>query len=88
MYGRSLGAHETAAPRFRLIARGLFSGRIVGTYTWEWDAEFDRYRPEAEPWNMWEQRAAEARHVRIAYTLSGFSRLAAGLQQGTYIPAA
>jgi hypothetical protein len=74
-------ARQRSDNRFRLVARGLFSGRVLSTYTWGWNAVYGRYEPEAEPWNLWDEREAEGKRERIPYTLSGFSRLAAGLHQ-------
>jgi hypothetical protein len=70
--------------RFRLIARGLFSSRIIGTYVWTWNATYGRYEPEAEPWNVWDARCAERVNGRVPYTLSGLNRLARG-DQGPYV---
>lgn len=72
-------AHKMSAGRFRLVARGLFSGRILGTYMWAWGADRGRYEPEPEPWNLWDERAAELCRAPVAYTLSGLSRLALAL---------
>lgn len=72
-------AWKYSHPRFRLVARGMFSGRVLGTYVWEWNADLGRYAPEAEPWNLWDERNAEAMRSRPPYTLSGFSRLVVGL---------
>jgi hypothetical protein len=69
------GARTMSANRFRLVARGLFSLRVLGTYTWTWNATYGRYEPESEPWNIFDQRCAERISGRVPYTLSGLSRL-------------
>lgn len=45
----------TAHPRFRIIARGLITGRFLAEYVWQWDPFIGRYVPPTEPLIVWPQ---------------------------------
>lgn len=54
-YG-ALAAHTLAPqgyPKFRIIARGLFTMRLLAEYVWDWKPCQGRYEPVAEPWIYW-----------------------------------
>lgn len=68
----------TGVERFRLVARGLYSGRCLATGSWRWVPMLGRYDAEGDTWVIWD---AAAHSVAIAaaqggYTLSGLTALA------------
>ncbi|MEE1835784.1 hypothetical protein [Streptomyces sp. SP17KL33] len=79
-YGRTAGemlVRASSAPRYRVMARGLFTGRLLGQYAWEWAPDLGRYTPEPEPWIVWSDRRAvlNSSHPQFpGYSLSGLSR--------------
>jgi hypothetical protein len=86
-YGHLWGltiARNMSHSRFRLIARGLFSSRVLGTHSWKWNATYGRFEAEGDPWNLWDARCAEGVNGRVPYTLSGVNRLIRG-DQGPYV---
>jgi len=63
----------TSYPRFRVLCKGLFTGRLLGTYEWTWKASLGRYRPSGDVWvsvppmSEWPEEARrgyEAQHGR------------------------
>jgi hypothetical protein len=68
----------STTPRFRLIVRGLFTGRLLGQYAWEWSPCNGRYEAEPEPWIVWSKAAGmnASSPTFPGYTLSGLSRYA------------
>jgi len=43
----------TQHPRFRIIARGLFTGRFLAEYVWQWVPLAGRYEPPTDPLVVW-----------------------------------
>lgn len=81
-YGATVGAmlvHAANVSRFRMVARGLFTGRLLGQFAFHWDPLCGRYQPEAEPWIVWtvgksnQPSNPSAPHFP-GYTVSGLSR--------------
>lgn len=67
--------------RFRLVARGLYSRRVLGTHEWAWRADVGRYDAVGEPWLLWDMQTSahdDQGPARPAYSLSGLSRYARG----------
>lgn len=84
-YGQTVAmmlVNMSNVPRFRMVARGLFSGRLLGQYAWTWNPLYGRYEPEPEPWIVWKrgQPMSNSSHPQYpGYTLSGLSRLVRAL---------
>lgn len=45
-------------PRFRLVARALPCGSVVGVHEWHASSELRQYVPSHAPWVLWDERCA------------------------------
>jgi hypothetical protein len=66
----------SSSPRFRIMARGLFTGRLLGQYAWAWNPLHGQYEAEPEPWIVWSKSSSinPSAPTFPGYTLSGLSR--------------
>lgn len=55
VYGATAAEYlkPTTHPRFRIIARGLITGRFLAEYVWTWRPIVGRYEPPTEPLIVW-----------------------------------
>lgn len=40
-------------PKFRIIAKGLFTLRFLAEHVWDWKPQAGAYEPVDEPWILW-----------------------------------
>lgn len=66
----SMELRPTSYPRFRLIARGNFTGRPLATGEWVWNANCGKYEPHGELWltippvHEWPEEVLRAQSAR------------------------
>lgn len=58
-YGAVVGTifSRGGASAYRVVAKELYTGRSVGTYSFRWDVHWGRYVQESDPFVVWDQRS-------------------------------